>query len=180
MECWALLLLGTTAAQKGLGAHISAPCPQWVLRKSGSGGAELRDTQDMIAAGHRFVECLSLGVRKSGWIEVERMRAFCFILSILSKLTCHCFSCFLCGLSHHHFSLGNTSVAVSLFLGHARQTFCAVMGDLPFGISLSPGAPRGSSFPFCLRCHLFRETGSFLLPPSSFFLALFLCIAATV
>lgn len=177
--CWALLLLRTTAAQKGLGAHSCAPCPQWVLRKSGSGGAELSDTQDMIAAGHRFVERLSLGVRKSGWIEVERMRTFCFILSILSKLTCHCFSCCLCGLSHHHFSLRNTSVAVSLFLGDARKAFCAIMGELPFGIDLFPGAPHGSSFPFYLRCHLFRETGSFLLPASSF-LALFLCIAATV
>ena len=51
--CWALLLLRTTAPWKGLGAHVSTYCPQWVLRKSGSGGAELSDTQDMIAAGHR-------------------------------------------------------------------------------------------------------------------------------
>ena len=51
--CWALLLLWTTAPWKGLGAHVSTYCPQWVLRKSGSGGAELSDTQDMIAAGHR-------------------------------------------------------------------------------------------------------------------------------
>lgn len=108
-----LLLLRTTAAQKGLGAHICAPCPQWVLRVWVR-GSWASHTQDMIAAGHRFVERLSLGVRKSGWI-VERMRTFCLILSILSKLTCHYFSCCLCGLSHHHFSLRNTSVAVSLF-----------------------------------------------------------------
>ena len=107
---------------------------------------------------------MSLGVRKLGWIEVERMRAFCFSLSLLSKLTC-CFSCCLCGLSHHHFSLGNTSVAVSLFLEHVRQAFCAAVGDLPFGMGLSPGALHGSSFPSCLKYHLFRRPAPFCCPP---------------
>lgn len=158
------LLLGTMWLQrKGLGAHIPAPYPQWALRKSGSGRAELRDTQGTIAAGHMFVECLHPETYSGSWgrhcgmTEVERMRPFCFILGILSELMYHCFYCCLCGLSHHHPSLGDTKVAVSLFL---RQAFRAIVCDLPFAGGLLPRGPHGSSFAFCLRCLLFSETCS--------------------
>lgn len=66
--CWALLLLRTTAAQKGLGAHLCS-LVHTVGRESLGQGAKAQRHTGHIAAGHRFVERLSLGVRKSGWIE---------------------------------------------------------------------------------------------------------------
>lgn len=76
-------------------------------------------------------------------------------------------------------SLRNTSVAVSLFLGGVRKAFCAIMGELPFGIDFSLELLTCSSFPFLSQMSPFQGDGSFLLP-APHHLALFLAAATVI
>lgn len=78
-----------------------------------------------MAPGHVIVERLSRETpaagsgMDTGGIEVERVRSFSFMLSILSELTRHCFCCCQPGLGHRPVSLGDTVVAVWPFPSRA-------------------------------------------------------------
>lgn len=165
--CWTCLPLGATGLQRrGLRAHFPASHPQWALKKPGSG--------ELSSGGYRAWSLLSrcslndwaqkpcqgVGGRPCDGIEVERLRPFCFLLSILSRLMCHCFYCCLPGLGHHLLSHGNTSEAVSLFLRRARQAFCAITCDRPLAGAFLLEVLVAHLFPFCFKCHLFIETCS--------------------
>lgn len=124
----------------------------------------------------------------TGGIEVERVRSFSFMLSILSELTRHCFCCCLPGLGHRPVSLGDTMVASGR--SPAGRASCAFICELPFARCLSPRGPPGLPFAFVSGAARSvrpspaappKSADSF--PPSkasSLSLALFLLIAATL